>query len=140
VDEGRLLRHVADVFRVRRASIGRDALLHPAGRNGGRIVERGIAALVNEVPASSSSAYRPVDLWQCYEVSADVYAQMTGRDPGSPRSSTCAAHRGAQRAWRTGLYDRHARDATTIDSSPTALDTGATTRRMIAVCRRRRSS
>jgi len=66
---------------------GAIALLHSGWRGtAGRIVERGIAALVNRgFPASELFVHTgPSICGRCYEVSADVYAQLTGRDPGKP--------------------------------------------------------
>src|SRR4029079_6989787 len=66
---------------------GAIAMLHSGWRGtAGRIVERGIAALVNRgFPASELFVHTgPAICGKCYEVSADVYAQLTGRDPGKP--------------------------------------------------------
>jgi len=66
---------------------GAIALLHSGWRGtAGRIVERGIASLVQR-GFSASELYvhtGPSICGKCYEVSADVYAQLTGRDPGRP--------------------------------------------------------
>jgi len=66
---------------------GAIALLHSGWRGtAARIVERGIAALVDRgFPASELFVHTgPSICGKCYEVSADVYAQLTGRDPGKP--------------------------------------------------------
>jgi len=66
---------------------GAVALLHSGWRGtASRIVERGIAALVKRGFAASELLIHtgPSICGKCYEVSADVYAQLTGRDPGKP--------------------------------------------------------
>jgi YfiH family protein len=66
---------------------GAIALLHSGWRGtAARIVERGIAALVNRGFAVSELYVHtgPSICGTCYEVSADVYAQLTGRNPGVP--------------------------------------------------------
>jgi YfiH family protein len=66
---------------------GAIALLHSGWRGtAARIVERGIAALVRLglSPSDLRVHTGPSICGQCYEVSADVYAQLVGRDPGKP--------------------------------------------------------
>jgi YfiH family protein len=66
---------------------GAIALLHSGWRGtAARIVERGIAGLVAAgLPASELHVYTgPAICGKCYEVSADVYAQLTGKNPGKP--------------------------------------------------------
>jgi copper oxidase (laccase) domain-containing protein len=66
---------------------GAVALLHSGWRGtAGRIVERGIETLIHRgVPASELRLHTgPAICGACYEVSAEVYAQLTGRDPGKP--------------------------------------------------------
>jgi polyphenol oxidase len=66
---------------------GATALLHSGWRGtAGRIVERGIEALMHRgVRASELRLHTgPAICGKCYEVSAEVYAQLTGRDPGKP--------------------------------------------------------
>jgi hypothetical protein len=66
---------------------GAIALLHSGWRGtAGRIVERGIEALAHRgVPAAELRLHTgPAICGKCYEVSGDVYAQLTGRDPGRP--------------------------------------------------------
>jgi hypothetical protein len=66
---------------------GAVALLHSGWRGtAGRIVEHGIRALVDAgFPARELYLHTgPAICGDCYEVSADVYAQLTGRDPGRP--------------------------------------------------------
>lgn len=66
---------------------GATALLHSGWRGtAGRIVERGIAALAAAgfAPAQLRLHTGPAICGKCYEVSADVYAQLTGRRPDGP--------------------------------------------------------
>ncbi|MEO6878896.1 MAG: polyphenol oxidase family protein, partial [Gemmatimonadaceae bacterium] len=66
---------------------GATALLHSGWRGtAGRIVERGIEALAHRgvPPAELRLHTGPAICGQCYEVSADVYAQLTGVNPGKP--------------------------------------------------------
>ena len=66
---------------------GAIALLHSGWRGtAARIVERGIEALVHRgFPASELRLHAgPAICGKCYEVSADVYRQLTGSDPGRP--------------------------------------------------------
>lgn len=66
---------------------GAVALLHSGWRGtAARIIERGIEALLHRgMPASELRVHTgPAICGACYEVSADVYAQLTGRDPGRP--------------------------------------------------------
>jgi YfiH family protein len=64
---------------------GAIALLHSGWRGTvARIVERGIAALTARGLAASELRVHtgPAICGKCYEVSADVYAQLTGTNPG----------------------------------------------------------
>lgn len=66
---------------------GATALLHSGWRGtAARIVERGIETLIHRgFPASELRVHTgPAICGACYEVSADVFAQLTGRDPGQP--------------------------------------------------------
>jgi YfiH family protein len=66
---------------------GAIALLHSGWRGtAARIVERGIEALVQRgLPASEIRLHAgPAICGGCYEVSADVYERLTGKDPGRP--------------------------------------------------------
>lgn len=66
---------------------GAIALLHSGWRGtAARIVECGIAALVARgFPAAEILMHTgPAICGQCYEVSADVYAELTGKNPGKP--------------------------------------------------------
>jgi polyphenol oxidase len=66
---------------------GAIALLHSGWRGtAARIVERGIEALTHRgFPASELLVHTgPAICGKCYEVSADVYAQLTGSDSGAP--------------------------------------------------------
>lgn len=66
---------------------GAISLLHSGWRGtAARIVERGIAALAQRgfPPAELRVHTGPAICGQCYEVSAEVYARLTGRDPGQP--------------------------------------------------------
>jgi YfiH family protein len=66
---------------------GAVALLHSGWRGtAARIVERGIEALTGfGLPASELRVHTgPAICGKCYEVSADVYAQLAGRNPGRP--------------------------------------------------------
>jgi purine-nucleoside/S-methyl-5'-thioadenosine phosphorylase / adenosine deaminase len=68
---------------------GAIALLHSGWRGtAAHIVERGIDALVQlGLPAAELRLHAgPAICGKCYEVSADVYAQLTGTDPGAPRT------------------------------------------------------
>lgn len=63
------------------------ALLHSGWRGtAGRIVERAIDMLAQRgCPSSELRLHTgPAICGKCYEVSPDVYAQLTGRDPGKP--------------------------------------------------------
>jgi YfiH family protein len=67
---------------------GAAALLHSGWRGtAGRIVERGIVALVSRgLPASELRLHLgPSICGRCYEVSPDVAEQLTGARPASPR-------------------------------------------------------
>ncbi len=66
---------------------GAIALLHSGWRGtAARIVERGIEALTRRgFPARELRVHSgPAICGKCYEVSADVYAQLTGTNPGKP--------------------------------------------------------
>lgn len=66
---------------------GAAAVLHSGWRGtAGRIVERGIAALLaGGLRADELHVHLgPAICGKCYEVSADVHARLTGRDPGRP--------------------------------------------------------
>jgi len=66
---------------------GAIAMLHSGWRGtAARILERGIAALTASGLAVSDLRVHtgPAICGECYEVSADVYAQLTGRNPGKP--------------------------------------------------------
>jgi len=66
---------------------GAIALLHSGWRGtAARITERGIAALEHRgFPASELRVHTgPAICGRCYEVSAEVYAQLTGTNPGKP--------------------------------------------------------
>lgn len=66
---------------------GAIALLHSGWRGtAARIVQRGIEALAHRgIPARELRIHTgPAICGDCYEVSADVYAQLTGRNPGKP--------------------------------------------------------
>ena len=66
---------------------GAIALLHSGWKGtAARIVERGIATLAQRgfAPSELYVHTGPSICGKCYEVSADVYAQLTGRDPGKP--------------------------------------------------------
>jgi polyphenol oxidase len=68
---------------------GATAILHSGWRGtAARIVEAGIAALASRgVPTAELRVHLgPAICGDCYEVSADVFAQLTGRDPGGPRT------------------------------------------------------
>lgn len=66
---------------------GAIALLHSGWRGtAARIVERGIETLTHRgFPATELRLHTgPAICGRCYEVSGDVYAQLTGRNPGKP--------------------------------------------------------
>lgn len=66
---------------------GAIALLHSGWRGTvGRIAEAGVAALAHRgVPVAEIRAHLgPAICGRCYEVSAEVHARLTGRDPGGP--------------------------------------------------------
>ncbi|MGH7622190.1 MAG: laccase domain-containing protein, partial [Gemmatimonadaceae bacterium] len=66
---------------------GAIALLHSGWRGtAARIVERAIAAMTHRgLPAAELRLHTgPAICGKCYEVSADVYAQLTGQNPGKP--------------------------------------------------------
>lgn len=66
---------------------GAVAMLHSGWRGtAARIVERGIEAMMHRgLPASELRVHTgPAICGECYEVSADVHAQLTGVDPGGP--------------------------------------------------------
>jgi hypothetical protein len=66
---------------------GAMALLHSGWRGtAARIVERGISALTAAGLAACDLHVHtgPAICGKCYEVSADVYAQLTGKNPGRP--------------------------------------------------------
>ncbi|MDB4905783.1 MAG: Multi-copper polyphenol oxidoreductase, laccase [Gemmatimonadetes bacterium] len=82
---------------------GAAAAIHSGWRGtAARIVERGIDALTHRgLPASELRVHLgPAICGRCYEVSADVHLQLTGRDPGGPatvdlRALIAAQARGA---------------------------------------------
>jgi YfiH family protein len=66
---------------------GATALLHSGWRGtAARIVERAIALLTSSgyAPAELRVHMGPAICGRCYEVSGDVYAQLTGTNPGRP--------------------------------------------------------
>jgi YfiH family protein len=66
---------------------GAIALLHSGWRGtAGRIVEHGIAHFTAHGSAARDLRVHtgPAICGKCYEVSAEVYAQLTGKDPGKP--------------------------------------------------------
>ncbi|MEP6495117.1 MAG: polyphenol oxidase family protein [bacterium] len=66
---------------------GAIALLHSGWRGtAGRIVAQGIATLTRQgFPAAELLVHTgPAICGKCYEVSSDVYAQLTGTNPGKP--------------------------------------------------------
>jgi YfiH family protein len=66
---------------------GAVAMLHSGWRGtAGRIVERGIEALAQRGFAAAELRVHtgPAICGKCYEVSGDVYAQLTGTNPGKP--------------------------------------------------------
>jgi purine-nucleoside/S-methyl-5'-thioadenosine phosphorylase / adenosine deaminase len=66
---------------------GAIAVLHSGWRGtAARIVERGIAAFIAAGLGASDLRIHtgPAICGKCYEVSADVYAQLTGKNPGKP--------------------------------------------------------
>ena len=66
---------------------GAIAVLHSGWRGtAARIVEHGIAALTSTGLAAADLRVHtgPAICGKCYEVSGEVYAQLTGRDPGRP--------------------------------------------------------
>lgn len=66
---------------------GAVALLHSGWRGtAARIIEHGVAALASRgVPVGELRVHLgPAICGKCYEVSAEVYARLTGRDPGKP--------------------------------------------------------
>jgi YfiH family protein len=66
---------------------GAIAILHSGWRGtAARIVEHGIAALMASGLAAGDLRVHtgPAICGECYEVSPDVYAQLTGRNPGKP--------------------------------------------------------
>jgi polyphenol oxidase len=66
---------------------GAIALLHSGWRGtAARIVERGIEALMKRgyAPAGMRVHSGPAICGKCYEVSAEVYEQLTGKNPGKP--------------------------------------------------------
>jgi YfiH family protein len=68
---------------------GAAALLHSGWRGtAAHIVERGIDALTHRgIPVSELRVHTgPAICGRCYEVSADVYEQLTGTNPGAPRA------------------------------------------------------
>jgi YfiH family protein len=68
---------------------GAIALLHSGWRGtAARIVDKGISTLVaHHFPAAELYLHTgPSICGRCYEVSADVYAQLTGTNPGRPTS------------------------------------------------------
>lgn len=68
---------------------GAVALLHSGWRGtAARIVEHGIAALTNAGHKASELRVHagPAICGECYEVSPDVYAQLTGTTPAAPRT------------------------------------------------------
>ena len=93
---------------------GAIALLHSGWRGtAGRIVERGIAALAQSRLSgrpSSACTLGPAICGRCYEVSADVYAQLTGRDPGEADDGRSARPHRRARA-RGSACDRSRRAA-----------------------------
>lgn len=82
---------------------GAIALLHSGWRGtAARIVERGIEALTHRgIPARELRVYTgPAICGNCYEVSGDVFAQLTGHNPGKPTTVDLRA-----------LIGQHARSA-----------------------------
>ncbi|HEY4306614.1 MAG TPA: polyphenol oxidase family protein [Gemmatimonadaceae bacterium] len=66
---------------------GAIALLHSGWRGtAARIVEKGISALTAAGLSAGDMRVHtgPAICGKCYEVSAEVYAQLTGKDPGKP--------------------------------------------------------
>jgi len=105
---------------------GAVAALHSGWRGtAARIVERGIEALTHRGLSASELRVHlgPGICGKCYEVSAEVYAQLTGTNPAAQRLSICAPSSPTTRAPRASFTSRfrtHALDATTIVSSRTA--------------------
>jgi YfiH family protein len=65
------------------------AMLHSGWRGtAARIVERGIALMTSRglAPADIRVHTGPAICGKCYQVSADVYAQLTGTNPGAPKT------------------------------------------------------
>jgi len=84
---------------------GAIAILHSGWRGtAARIVERGIDALVAHGLRAADLRLHcgPAICGKCYEVSADVYAQLTGRNPGAPTTIDLRALI-AEHAARKGL-------------------------------------
>ena len=84
---------------------GAIAILHSGWRGtAARIVERGIDALIAHGLRAADLRLHcgPAICGKCYEVSADVYAQLTGRNPGSPTTIDLRALI-AEHAARKGL-------------------------------------
>ena len=99
---------------------GAIALLHSGWRGtAARIVERGIEALGQRgFPAAELRVHTgPAICGRCYEVSADVCARLTGRDPGRPTTvdlrSLIADHARVLPGSATSAPARRARAATT---------------------------
>lgn len=89
---------------------GAVALLHSGWRGtAARIVERGIELLSkhDRKPADLVVHCGPAICGKCYEVSADVYAQLTGTNPGKPTTidlrSLIADHAGAMGVRRISI-------------------------------------
>jgi YfiH family protein len=84
---------------------GAVAILHSGWRGtAARIVERGIDALVAHGVRVADLRLHcgPAICGKCYEVSADVYTQLTGRNPGAPTTIDLRALI-AEHAARKGL-------------------------------------
>jgi hypothetical protein len=91
---------------------GATGLLHSGWRGtAGRIVERGIDSFVRRgIPADELKLHLgPAICGDCYEVSGDVYAELTGTNPGRPSRVDLRA-----------LIAAHARQAGVRDVSTSA--------------------
>jgi hypothetical protein len=86
---------------------GATGLLHSGWRGtAGRIVERGIDSFVRRgIPADELKLHLgPAICGDCYEVSGDVYAELTGTNPGRPTNVDLRAII-ADHARRAGVRD-----------------------------------
>jgi YfiH family protein len=86
---------------------GATGLLHSGWRGtAGRIVERGIDSFVRRgIPANELRLHLgPAICGDCYEVSGDVYAELTGTNPGRPTNVDLRAII-ADHARRAGVRD-----------------------------------